>query len=1214
MKGYCLLWLSILSCTCQGTNTTFSWASVSHEPAASDTHGNVGDYVAAGLGISTSGISSTTENLEESAVAEPSISTDEISSSFAISADFKGSLSTDRGLSTGDASSTLATATSGNRTQDIDSNSQSQTRSGETAILTTAPTLGGSPEDVHVTTNISDTPSATNCWNSWLDYWSASSLNQVTYIATLSSVLTETRTELRDEKTLIPTSSWESFVDTAIYSTLSTIYSDGYPISVSVSYDTVTYSNVGWAEYTIWSSLSEFHTTFTETFTRESLITTTQSTTQLPTPGCDLPAAASECSTQWSSYINDDDHWHYYNDFDDPDSAYFPGTPDCTQAMITGDWCTTMASFYFARETMYGQADDVGWKTANGTSYFPASKSLAPGCSLGCQQCSITGETVQLYYWPPSTATLVEDGAETATLTPFARNDSSLRTVEIDGTTLTSPTMYISYDILHAANSCGAVGKTYRNTVLPLLNTNHLFSLEPVILYHGYGQGFRTSSFNLEDLVEPISDSVYEKQGRCQISHISHLVHGPPGPFSCARTEPYAPIIGVPPEVRALDPEWVSCQAWYGGLFDPPKALQPVDAIALPTMPAAATSPAATPQPTLDSGLPAKTSAPATTPARPETTQSKKVAHPTNLAPNRNPDEPAKDPHATPNVKDSTVNSAEGAPENVLSNTAAKAQPDLSEDVATIVSIFLTQGAHSTQIAENPPLATPESGRPSHIAHGVVFSAGSNVHTVLSSQGLIALDGTPLQSGEATVISGQTISAESGTVWVNGIPHHHSVLEQPSTTDGVFTVSGQEHTAVQRASGAIGVDGESYTFGAVAAVGGATVTVGSEGVIIGGTAIPYAELPASTKQDSVFTINGHAYSVDSKSGSLHINGEVAVIGSKITINDDVLTIGSVAINVDSATFPFGDMRPAEPTVATAASVVVSGETLTVFKEGTDAIFAGTKVKVGQVTTISGIPISVGNEGIVVDSSTATFHEMDRSTSKTGDAMRIDSTGRPTAISADQSEAEISNLDPKASATGTHATDNAGSVFTVDGTGYTATAVSGRSDAVVLQGHTLSIGGSGVAIAGYSITKGPNGISIINSATSAAAASAINTAEFLLTIDGKVYTATPVPGSSDAIVLQGHTLSVGGSGVTIGGRLITKGSNGVSVATSTSLAASTTSELSLSTTDMPESSTVQQRPAAPSKSESEQSVASNLNHRFGFVLLCIAMLILALMNL
>ena len=128
--------------------------------------------------------------------------------------------------------------------------------------------------------------------------------------------------------------------------------------------------------------------------------------------------------------------------------------------------------------------------------------------------------------------------------------------------------MYISYDVLHAANSCGAVGKTYRNTILPLLNTNHLFSLESDIRYHGYGQGYFTSSFNIEDLKEPIPDDVYNRQERCKYSSIDWLVHVGRGYFSCARTEPYAPIIGVPPEARALDPEWASCSGWYGGLFD----------------------------------------------------------------------------------------------------------------------------------------------------------------------------------------------------------------------------------------------------------------------------------------------------------------------------------------------------------------------------------------------------------------------------------------------------------------------------------------------------------------------------------------------------------------------------------------------------------------------------------------------------------------------
>lgn len=156
--------------------------------------------------------------------------------------------------------------------------------------------------------------------------------------------------------------------------------------------------------------------------------TTTRSTTSLPTPKCRLPAVVPECNAQWVSYINADD-WKPY----DEGIERFEGMPDCTQAVITAHWCSSMASFYFTREQMYGIHENWGWVSTNGTSYFPASKSLAPGCTLGCQKCSITGQSVQLYYWPPSTATLVEDGTKAATLTPFAPNGSSLRTVSIDG-------------------------------------------------------------------------------------------------------------------------------------------------------------------------------------------------------------------------------------------------------------------------------------------------------------------------------------------------------------------------------------------------------------------------------------------------------------------------------------------------------------------------------------------------------------------------------------------------------------------------------------------------------------------------------------------------------------------------------------------------------------------------------------------------------------
>lgn len=411
MESYPLLILAIFSSTCWATNDSFNGTSANHATSSSSTRGNIGDYVAAGLGITT----------HQTPTATLAIGTRVDENTGAV-----------LGALTEETLSIYGTTISDTQTQTNNSASRSPIHPNKTESLTTASPVSGASGHFSTTTNITNATSATDCWHSWLDYWSASSFNKETYVTSLYNPSTRTNTEMEEANTLIPTSSWQSDVYTFTDSILVTFFSDGYPVSVSVSYDFSTRSNVGWTIATIWSSLSDFETTFTETLSFYDQITTTKLTSALPTPRCKLQAVVPECSLQWSSWIHGDG-WKYYDDFDTSTPGYFAGTPDCTQAKITGDLCTSMASFYFAHETMYGQGSDVGWVSANSTSYFPASKSLAPGCSLGCQACSITGESVQLYYWPPSTATLVENGTETATLTPFTRNGTSLRTFSVDG-------------------------------------------------------------------------------------------------------------------------------------------------------------------------------------------------------------------------------------------------------------------------------------------------------------------------------------------------------------------------------------------------------------------------------------------------------------------------------------------------------------------------------------------------------------------------------------------------------------------------------------------------------------------------------------------------------------------------------------------------------------------------------------------------------------
>jgi hypothetical protein len=400
-----LILLSILPLACHGTNTSFTWDNSRRTSAISSTQFGIGHYVAVGLGISTR----------------------ETSSSLATNTNASDHASTGPAPSGASESSTLLIPTSDDVVRNNASVAPSEITSTRTLVLTTAAPTRTITMDAHLTTNTSNATGTTDCWSSWLDYWSTSSLNTPTYLTTGSKIDVETETESSIEYAHITTSHLESDISTYTYPVTRTISSDGYPVSVSVSYTTTTDSRIEWITDIIYSSLSAHRVTNTYSLGYFDRTVITLPPKALPTPTCQLPSIMPECSAKWSSFFNqykNSDAAAWYGDY---------GTPECTQFSVTGAWCTSLRSLHLAEGTLLGQIGDAGWVTANGTSNFPASQTLANGCSLGCQACSITGESVQLYYWPPSTASTLANGTATAAVTQMARNDSSPRTVSIDG-------------------------------------------------------------------------------------------------------------------------------------------------------------------------------------------------------------------------------------------------------------------------------------------------------------------------------------------------------------------------------------------------------------------------------------------------------------------------------------------------------------------------------------------------------------------------------------------------------------------------------------------------------------------------------------------------------------------------------------------------------------------------------------------------------------
>lgn len=671
--------------------------------------------------------------------------------------------------------------------------------------------------------------------------------------------------------------------------------------------------------------------------------------------------------------------------------------------------------------------------------------------------------------------------------------------------------------------------------------------------------------------------------------------------------------------------------------------MQPADAIAVPTLTSVTTtaSPNADPKPTVDSGLPAKTSPPVISEPKPQAEQSEHATNPTPKSETQeathvsgdgeteaSPLGSNNDPSARPDTTRPEASSADELQDPVATQSHANTQLDPSEGVAAILSMLLTKSGQATA-PDSAPHVTQASDPDSRDGQGVAISVGSQVHRALASQGRVVIDGTPLAGGQATVIGGQTISAISGTVMINGAPQPDPALQQAPTPLGVLTVAGQEHSVVQDANGNIQIDGESFAVGAVTAIDGSTVTVASEGVLGGATVISYAQPPVQDKQSAIFTANGHTYTVEQHSGSIRINGATASTGEVVTINGEALTIGSDGINVDGTTIAFASGQTAAPPAITGANIVIASKTMSALKDGDDVLVDGTRLTLGQVATLAGTKVRIASDGIVVGTSTASFYETYGSTTGLNDVVTIDGQVYSASKLPGQSGATVlagqtlsqggsaATINGEVVTYGPHGIStihSAASMTVGGGVGTAYPKLPGLPDAVLLAGHTLSRGGPAATIDGEVISYGSHGISVVASAGSATVTPTYDPVDSVITIDGTAYTATPVQGRSGVVVLGGQTLSIGGSGVTIASHFVTEGSNGVSLVDSTA-PASDGADFSrpTSTTDTTESytSAVQQSSTTPDR---DSSGSVKVARGFDFLALMVAMMAMMLIKL
>ncbi|QIW99991.1 hypothetical protein AMS68_005509 [Peltaster fructicola] len=775
-----------------------------------------------------------------------------------------------------------------------------------------------------------------------------------------------------------------------------------------------------------------------------------------PTPTCSLPSVVPQCQSSWESWITTqlapeptppphcDIFAGFLNNrtvpacvapFTSAESSYASyinqTSPICRAASIGGTLCQSVRDRYQQDsansftptigtdfEAFYFSQGTIGGYTTNGLTYiWPTSSTLgaAMSCTLGCGRCAITGGTVQFLYWPTTTPT-PSAGNRTATRSKPSENQASItappKTVVTLGTTLTSPTVYISYSNVYAANACGTIGTEIGSTILAIPNVSDLSSvygvtvpcdahMRPTQLYT------LTAPFTVEDLNEPVPYSIYSSQPTCQTYLRSRGCGG-----TCPTTEPYKPIIVVPDHIlQGMQPAWSNCWGDIRGVYDPPQALTavseadtpmvatsntPVQALsAILTSTIVSVVPTAAAQSTAHADdPPAQSSSPANppSPAKASTVADLPDSDPAKASTSIDLSnlDPSKSTLAA-QAGDSTLAAQTGgstlAAQAGHSTLAVQAGSiaDPTQNIATIS--VATPGAISAAQATTT-LSLPSSGS------AQVATLGSQTLTVSqgpTSGAVVVNGGVTLSVGDSTTISGQTLSLGSTGLVVVGPTStvqdsvtttlkllgagstqvatlgSQTLTVSPGTTSGAVVINGNGATATLTVGGSTTLAGQTLSLGPtglivvsqpssvtpVSPTGPAPTVVGT-----GTAAVTVSELPGGSS--AVLVVGGVSTTVSAGASAVTINGQTVSIGNSGTV---VFGGGSSRTTI---TAPKQLVPGAVPTVVTIGSQAV---TIRELSGGSSVILAEngvtTTVSAGSTATVGGQQVSIGSNGIVV---------------------------------------------------------------------------------------------------------------------------------------------------------------------------------------------------------------------------------------------------------
>ncbi|KAK5703635.1 hypothetical protein LTR17_021959 [Elasticomyces elasticus] len=892
--------------------------------------------------------------------------------------------------------------------------------SSATSVETPQPTGGSIPAVVTSLHAPFGNGSVDECYSSWDKWLSASWLETWgTYVdyTTFTSSWTQTA----------PAYNGSTYVATETVDTTQTILNGMFPMTT----ETV---------HTTYTSSETIASTPAKTSTGGGTITYSRLSTQnntLAKPTCVLPSIVSQCQSQWDRWITtqlvpgptppphcDVNAGFLQNTNTVPPcatsyasvvasySAYIDAypSPRCTQiftASVGGPLCDSIrqnyvsqANYQFAAETATTQylpffsagyqggpvnetaGDwDISWT-------WPTASTLgAPSCTLGCGRCAVTGGTVQLIYWPETATSFGSNYTAPRT------NPASPVTVETLGTTFTSPTLYISYSSVYAANGCSVIGANITNTIVAIPTDTPLSSVYggtiPCDAHMRYTQEWTaTAPFTVADLNEPVPYSIYSSQPWCATYLRNQGCEG-----TCPLSLGYKPILVVPEEVlQDLQPAWATCYGDIRGVYDPPMALQQTSVAAGPTVPIATTTaqtqtqsatpasgpesitPLATATPysaTIGSGsvpggtqTPVESEDPTTTASAQEISLSQVSSTPPYNPSATSPDNPDEGPISEPSTADSP-DIASGSAQGLQTSTSRN-------DVGILVSV-LTGGSSVTLSNGQDPSETT--------ANVVGSSDGTTASGPASSEGDISQtghDATPPTTSAAE----QTVATVGSQVY--------TIVSLSSNGENFIGTDGQANTVYSTSPqsldpGAVVVanDGSTVTLSGsdqTAALNGQVIGAASLGGVVIGSGNSGTTVYASTQSpEAVFTADGQPYTqiAQTNGAQVYVNSDssftIPTDGAAVAVGSETVSMVSTGeIVVGSRTYTLtADNANAMPTTSGNIVLTVGSQVYSLSQgpNGQEIVDAGSTTLTlssgGSAMTIDGQTISLASDGALV---------------------------------------------------------------------------------------------------------------------------------------------------------------------------------------------------------------------------------------------------------